>query len=157
MVFFQNKSVFQTLKGKLGLRELQRQAEKRSNHRRSGTTKRFLAEGGSLFIEECRQLGKGIKGDYLFTTPYSRKDQEERELGVERKWWLSRHDVMEKWHECLMREGRSRTVCASLMWPSLWVGCEVAEVTGDCSPFPCQEVTCASSITVGWVQVSGCG
>lgn len=28
---------------------------------RSGTTKRVLAELGSLFIEECRQLGIGIK------------------------------------------------------------------------------------------------
>lgn len=69
MVLFQNTSVFQALKGKPGLRESQRQAEKRSSHRRSGTTKRFPAECGSLFIEGCRKLGKGIKGNYLFTSP----------------------------------------------------------------------------------------
>lgn len=69
MMLFPNKSAFCSEKGKPGLRELQRQAEKRSNHKRSGTTKRFLAELGSLFIEECRQLGTGIKGDELFKTP----------------------------------------------------------------------------------------
>ena len=53
------------------MRERQRQAEKTSNHRRSCATKRPLPEGGSLSVEERRQLGKDIKGDDLFTIPSS--------------------------------------------------------------------------------------
>lgn len=161
MVLFQTKSVFQTLKGKLGLRELQRQAEERSNHRRSGTTKRFLAEGGRLFIEERRQLGKGIKGDYLFTTPSFRcglhlwvcpekiRRKESWEWGE--SGGSGGTDVMEKWHGCWMKGGTQQNcACHSDMDVTLGglgggrgVGGYIFQATR------------ASSMPVGWARCLG--
>lgn len=131
MVLFQNTSVFQALKGKPDLRESQRQAEKRSSHRRSGTTKRFPAECGSLFIEGCRKLGKGIKGNYLFTSPsywcglhlwvYSEKIKRRESWEWGESCGTAGTDVTEECH--------SHTDIT--LW---WMEYEMAGVPGNCSP-----------------------
>lgn len=130
------------------MRERQRQAEKRSNHRRSGATKRPLPEGGSLSVEERRQLGKDIKGDDLFTIPSSdgscvfeiaQKRSRRKDLGGGTAQ-LSRPREMERRHEHLLNRAAGTTLTMSLWW-----------LQGGRGP---RDGASSSSITVGGMQAS---
>ena len=145
---FQNKSVFRTLKGTRRYEGTQRQAERRSNHRRSGATKRPLPEGGSLSVEARRQLGKDIKGDDLFTSPSSdgscvfesaQKRSRRKELGGGTAW-LSRPREMERRHEHLLNRAAGTALTTSLWW-----------LHGGRGP---RDSASSSSITVGGMQAS---
>lgn len=112
------------------MRERLRQAEERSNRRRSGATKRPLPEGGSLSAEECRQLGKDIKGHALLTIPSSdgpaslslpRKRSRRKELGAGTVG-LGWPREMERRHEHLLNRAAGAALTVSLWRAARWQG-----------------------------------
>lgn len=114
MRLFQNKSAFWAPRGKSGLRELQRKTEKRSSHRRSGTTKRFLAGKGILLLKDVDSEGKASKEIIYSQLPHSdvacifestQKRSRGRRAESGKKAAQAGAVVTEQWQECLLKGG----------------------------------------------------